>query len=67
CFSEKDPQFGGEGKIRETSIGTVLYFSSEAEIQELFSRYIDIRDLSTVEVRGRYGPHRAVCLFGYRR
>jgi 2-polyprenyl-3-methyl-5-hydroxy-6-metoxy-1,4-benzoquinol methylase len=26
CFSEKDPQFDGSGKYRETRLGTVLYF-----------------------------------------
>ncbi|MDD1660928.1 MAG: class I SAM-dependent methyltransferase [Methanomicrobiales archaeon] len=66
CFSEEDPQFGGTGKIRKTPIGTVLYFSSEREIRDLFSPYFVIRELRTVEVSGRFGPHRAVYLFSQR-
>jgi hypothetical protein len=67
CFSEEDPQFGGTGKIRRTPIGTVLYFSSESEIRELFSPCFAIRDLKTIEVRGKFGPHRAVYLLANRR
>ena len=66
CFSEEDPQFGGTGKIRMTPIGTVLYFSSESEIRELFSPHFAIQDLTTIEVEGKPGPHRAVSLFAYR-
>jgi len=60
CFSEQDPQFGGTGKFRRTPIGTTLYFSSESELRELFSPYFVIRELKTIEVSGRYGPHRAI-------
>ena len=67
CFSEDDPQFGGRGKIRETPIGTVLYFSSESEIQELFDPYFTIQELRTIEVAGKYGPHRAVYVLSERR
>jgi SAM-dependent methyltransferase len=67
CFSEDDPQFGGRGKIRETPIGTMLYFSSESEIRELFDLYFTIRELRTIEVSGKYGTHRAVYLLSYRR
>jgi SAM-dependent methyltransferase len=67
CFSEDDPQFGGSGKIRETPIGTVLYFSSEREIQELFSPYFTIQELRTIEVAGKYGPHRAIYALSFRR
>ena len=66
CFSEEDPQFGGTGKIRMTPIGTVLYFSRESEIRELFSPYFTIQDLTTIEVEGKPGPHKAVSLFAYR-
>ena len=45
CFSEKDPQFGGEGKFRKTSIGTELYFSSEEELRVLFEPYFAIEEL----------------------
>jgi SAM-dependent methyltransferase len=39
CFSERSPQFGGSGKYRETPLGTVLYFSSEIELSELFEPF----------------------------
>jgi SAM-dependent methyltransferase len=67
CFSEDDPQFGGRGKIRETPIGTVLYFSSESEIRELFDPYFTTQELRTIGVAGKYGPHRAICALSYRR
>ncbi|MEW5802367.1 MAG: class I SAM-dependent methyltransferase [bacterium] len=57
CFSEKDRQFGNSGKYRKTSLGTVLYFSSEDELRELFSRYFTIIDLKTIETQGKSGPH----------
>ena len=68
CFSEEDPQFGGRGKIRETTIGTVLYFSSEAEIRDLFSPYFAILELGTITVAAKFGsPHRAIRLLAHRR
>ena len=67
CFSEKDPQFGGSGKYRKTQIGTTLYFSSESELRELVSPYFTIRELKTVEVSGKYGPHCAVSVLAERR
>jgi hypothetical protein len=42
CFSERNHHFGGTGKYRETPIGTILYFSSEEELKELFSAYFKI-------------------------
>jgi len=57
CFSEKDPDFGGEGKIRKTSLGTELYFSSEEELKKLFELSFHIDELSTIEIQGKYGPH----------
>jgi SAM-dependent methyltransferase len=60
CFSEQDPQFGGTGKFRRTPIGTTLYFSSESELRDLFLPYFVIRELKTIEVGGKYGPHQAV-------
>jgi SAM-dependent methyltransferase len=60
CFSEEDPQFGGTGKFRRTPIGTTLYFSSESELRELFLPYFVVRELKTIEVSGKYGPHQAI-------
>lgn len=60
CFSEKDPQFGGAGKYRKTPIGTILYFSSEKEIRNLFTPYFHIDDLKTIEISGKYAPHLAI-------
>jgi SAM-dependent methyltransferase len=59
CFSEHDPMFG-DGKQRLTPIGTVLYFSSEAEIRELFSPHFDIASLGLIDIHGTHGNHRAV-------
>lgn len=60
CFSETDPDFGGEGKYRKTPLGTTLYFSSEEELRELFDPLFSIHNLYTKEVTGKYGPHKAV-------
>jgi len=60
CFSETDPQFGGKGKFRKTPVGTILYFSSEPELRDLFSLHFEIRELKTIEVSGKYGSHYAV-------
>jgi 2-polyprenyl-3-methyl-5-hydroxy-6-metoxy-1,4-benzoquinol methylase len=63
CFSEEDPQFGGKGKFRQTTLGTVLYFSSEEELKELYSLYFNIDELKTIELLGKFAPHRAVYAF----
>jgi len=60
CFSEKDPQFGGSGKFRKTPIGTTLYFSSEEELEDLFSPHFKIDDLKTIEIKGKKSSHLAV-------
>ena len=60
CFSEDDPGLAGEGKYRQTPLGTLLYLSSEQEMRDLFQPWFDLEALSTVEVEGKRGPHRAV-------
>ncbi len=62
-FSEKDPQFGGAGKYRKTRLGTLLYFSSEAELRELFDLYFIIQELKTIQIAGKHLPHMAVYAF----
>jgi 2-polyprenyl-3-methyl-5-hydroxy-6-metoxy-1,4-benzoquinol methylase len=57
CFSEKDPQFGGSGKYRETQLGTTLYFSSEEELKDLFDPYFNIQELKTIEIKGKSASH----------
>lgn len=57
CFSEKDPCFGGKEKYRETPIGTVLYFSSREELEDLFKPYFRIIEFKTIEIRGKPVPH----------
>jgi len=59
CFSEKDHEFGGLGKYRETRLGTILYFSSENELRDLFEPYFNIKELKTIEIRGKPTPHLA--------
>lgn len=63
CFSDKDPQFGGLGKYRETPLGTILYFSSEEELRDLFSPYFDIKELKTIQITGKFAPHIANMVF----
>ncbi len=63
CFSEDSLQFGGVGKYRKTPIDTELYFSSESELELLFKQFFEIIDLKTVEIAGKYAPHKAVLGF----
>jgi 2-polyprenyl-3-methyl-5-hydroxy-6-metoxy-1,4-benzoquinol methylase len=60
CFSEASTQFGGTGKYRKTPIGTVLYFSNEAEIEKLFSSLFSIVELKTVDIQGKQGVHKTI-------
>jgi SAM-dependent methyltransferase len=61
CFSEDDvAEFGGDGKYCETPLGTTLYFSSEDELRDLFEPLFQVQELRTVEVEGKFRPHKAV-------
>jgi SAM-dependent methyltransferase len=63
CFSEDSPQFGGSGKYRKTPLDTVLYFSSENEMELLFEKSFVICDLKTVDVKGKNVTHKAIYAF----
>lgn len=67
CLSEKDSGFGGLGKYRKTRLGTILYFSSEDELRELFEPFFRIEELKTIEIRGKPTPHIANYAFMERR
>ena len=60
CFSEANTRFGGSGKYRKTPIGTVLYFSNEAEIESLFRRLFYVVELKSVDIQGKNGVHKAI-------
>jgi SAM-dependent methyltransferase len=57
CFSQKDGSFGGTGKYRQTPLGTMLYFSSEDELRELFGRSFQIISLKTIQAESKGEPH----------
>lgn len=57
CFSERDTGFGGSGKYRKTRFGSVLYFSCEDELSELFQECFQVVDLRTVEIDGKFESH----------
>jgi len=63
CFGEDSPQFGGSGKYRKTPLGTVLYFSSEKEMELLFRKRFVIRDLKTIDIEGKNAVHKAIYAF----
>jgi len=63
CFSEKDPGFGGSGKYRKTQIGTILYFSNEGEMRDLFEPCFNIIELKTIEIRGKSMLHLVIYAF----
>ena len=67
CFSELDQDFGGEGKYRKTPMDTVLYFSSEKEIEQILEANFEIMDITTTEIAGKYGTHKAVVAFAYKK
>lgn len=62
-FSEKSKQFGGVGKYRKTPLGTVLYFSGEAELGRLLRERFTVEDLKTIDIKGKHAVHKAVYAF----
>ena len=67
CFNEKDTSFGGSGKYRKTRLGTILYFSSQNELRELFEPFFKIKEFKTIEIKGKPKPHIANYAFMERR
>jgi len=67
CFSEKDPGFVGSGKYRKTRLDTILYFSSEDELRDLFEPYFNIEELKMIGIRGKPASHLANYAFMERR
>ena len=63
CFSEENLQFGGVGKYRKTPLETVLYFSSENELRVLYESFFKIEELETIEIKGKFSPHKAIYAF----
>jgi SAM-dependent methyltransferase len=63
CFSEESAQFGGTGKYRKTPLDTVLYFSSESEMVSLFGPLFHIEELKTIDIKGKFAPHKAIYAF----
>jgi 2-polyprenyl-3-methyl-5-hydroxy-6-metoxy-1,4-benzoquinol methylase len=62
-FSEENPQFGGSGKYRTTPLGTILYLSSEKEMETLYRPLFRIEALETIDIKGNFSPHRAIYAF----
>jgi len=60
CFSEESEQFGGVGKYRKTPIGTILYFSNEAELESLFCRLFWVEEMKSIDIKGKKGIHKAI-------
>ncbi len=63
CFSEEDPRFGGTEKYRKTSLDTLLYVSSEDEIENLVKPLFEIKEIKTVDIKGKGGFHTAIYAF----
>ena len=51
-FSET-ASLGGEGKIRRTPIGTIIYFASQKELEDLFGAYFTILEKKAVKMPER--------------
>ena len=62
-FHRKDRYFGGKGRIRETPLGTILYFSTDREVKQLFSAHFTILEQKIIEVPGKSVPHLSHSIF----
>jgi 2-polyprenyl-3-methyl-5-hydroxy-6-metoxy-1,4-benzoquinol methylase len=62
-FSEENDHFGGSGKYRTTPLGTILYLSSEEEMRMLYRPLFKIEALETIEIKGKFSPHKAIYAF----
>jgi SAM-dependent methyltransferase len=63
CFHLDDPNFGGKGRFRKTPLGTILYFSTEDELYDLFSLRFLILKQKIIQIPGRDLAHKAIlCL-----
>jgi hypothetical protein len=47
----------GSGKYRKTNMGTIVYLSSQEELQELFGRFFRIVDFRVFESAGKFMTH----------
>ena len=64
CASvKKYPQFGGSGKLGQHRLEPFSYFSSEDELNDLFNPWFNIKELKTIEVKGKSAAHLAVYAF----
>jgi len=64
CFNINSPEFGGEEKkIRESHLGTYLYFSSQEELKELFEPYFKIIESRLIDLAGKEGPNHIANFF----
>ena len=56
-FHREDQNFGGRGKVRTTPLGTVLYFSTPAELERLFGSTFMILEQKLIDIPGRSMDH----------
>lgn len=53
CFNIESPDFGGKReKLRKSPLGTIVYYSSQEELKQLFEQHFKILETKIVEMRG---------------
>jgi len=62
CFNERSPEWGG-GKYRITPLKTVLYYSSEEELKDLFEPFFNIIESRLIQVGKAGSKHVANYFF----